>query len=840
MSTANNEPLETVVSHYRVLRLLGAGGMGEVYEGFDETLKRRVAMKAIRPRKRLDPEAKARFLREARILSQLDHPNICRVYDYLETDERDWLVLELIEGRTLREVIHDGHGAIDPLAVARQIASVLAVMHAAGVVHRDLKPGNVMITPANEVKVLDFGLSAPAGDDEVTSAPGTATIPDDPEVALSSAQLADSAWAAGPMSVVGATAFRSQEGAVIGTAAYMSPEQGRGEPATPASDIYSFGLLTEEVFAGRLRHDATAVPEQRVAGPRVEHRIPADVRTLIDKLLAPAPSQRPTAEAVVERLGWIADAPRRRRQRLAVVALVILVLGGIAKYTWDLSHERAAAVAARDEADRRREQAENLIGFMVGDLRTRLTAVGRLEILDEVGQKALEYFQSVPPGALTGEELYRRSQTMHQLGQVRQARADSTGALKAYEESLALAESLVRSDPQNPVWQLGLGTSHFYVGDIKRRRGDLDSALRHFQQYQDIARRLVERDPANLEWKLELSYGYSNVAAILSGQGNYAAAREQLELTRDIQTELAQARPDDTAIQTSRANNFDRLGVVDLRLGAFGDAAASFTRELEIYERLGQQQPGNARNLRRIAVSQSFLGEALRAQGRHDEALAAYQAARDGARRLVALDPANADWRRDLGVYEQWVGRSLLAGGQSQAALESFRRSMSALRALAGADAARSRRDLAQAQTGAADALARLGQPGAAMGQADEAEAILTALVADDPRSVEAVRDLAILHNLRGALWQARGDSARARESWNAALGLLTPLAEPGGDYSLVDPFVRASALLGRLAEARRGYDRLMALGYRDRGFMNFWRQHAASDGDAKAAPPLQ
>ena len=230
-----------VVSHYRVLRALGTGGMGEVYEGLDETLKRRVAMKAIRREKRLDREAKARFLREARILSQLDHPNICRVYDYIETDDRDWLVLELIDGRTLRTAITEGLGAVDRLAIARQIAGVLAAMHAAGVVHRDLKPGNVMLTEAGAAKVLDFGLSATvAADEEESSGTGVghlaSSAPEDPP---SSAALADSAWARAPMEDVDLSTFQSRTGSVLGTFAYMSPEQGRGDGATAASDMFS-------------------------------------------------------------------------------------------------------------------------------------------------------------------------------------------------------------------------------------------------------------------------------------------------------------------------------------------------------------------------------------------------------------------------------------------------------------------------------------------------------------------------------------------------------------------------------------------------------------------------
>ena len=116
--------------------------MGEVYVGLDETLKRRVAMKAIRVEHRLDSVSKARFLREARILSLLDHPNICRVYDFIEGDDRDWLVMELIEGKSLQVALRDRLDPAVKLKIAEQVAAVLLATHSAGVVHRDLKPGN--------------------------------------------------------------------------------------------------------------------------------------------------------------------------------------------------------------------------------------------------------------------------------------------------------------------------------------------------------------------------------------------------------------------------------------------------------------------------------------------------------------------------------------------------------------------------------------------------------------------------------------------------------------------------------------------------------------------------
>ena len=163
------------ISHYRLLHSLGAGGMGEVYAAFDETLQRRVAIKAIHARALTTPDARARFLREAQILSRLDHPHICRVHDYLSEGGGDFLVLELIEGKNLRAAMQAGLDRAAVIRIAQQIADALVVTHAAGIVHRDLKPGNVMLTGRGGVKVLDFGLARP-----MSMAPPATTGPTGP------------------------------------------------------------------------------------------------------------------------------------------------------------------------------------------------------------------------------------------------------------------------------------------------------------------------------------------------------------------------------------------------------------------------------------------------------------------------------------------------------------------------------------------------------------------------------------------------------------------------------------------------------------------------------------
>ena len=168
------------------------------------------------------------------------------------------------------------------------------------------------------------------------------------------------------------------------------------------------------------------------------------------------------------------------------------------------------AVAAREDADRRRGQAETLIGFMLGNLRPKLEQVGRLDLLEDVGREAMVYFSAVPAAQMSGEELFRRSQAIYQIGQVRQAEGRLPQAVEAYRESLSLAQQVAERDPENSEWQLGVAMAHFYLGDALRVQADPAGAMRELSAYRDIARRLVERDPSNEKWRLELAYGHGN------------------------------------------------------------------------------------------------------------------------------------------------------------------------------------------------------------------------------------------------------------------------------------------------------------------------------------------
>lgn len=310
------------IGNIEIRGLLAQGGMGSVYLGVDTRLKRRVAIKSLRPERGFDTQSRARFLREAELISALEHPNICRVYDLIQHQGRDYLVLELIHGRTLTETRKAGMRFKEKLKVARQVADVLGTAHEHGVVHRDLKPSNVMITKAGDVKVLDFGIAH-----SVKSRPDGGG-PNAPETVNPIAEEHD-----GEIANASSLCFRTEYGIVSGTPGFMSPEQARCETTTAASDMYVLGLLLHWLFSDAPPYssqlDTDAVMLKAMRGHTEPVRgLSTDLTRLIERLKAPAPELRPTAVEAASVLRQIANKPKRRLVLAVSLAFVLTLAAG--------------------------------------------------------------------------------------------------------------------------------------------------------------------------------------------------------------------------------------------------------------------------------------------------------------------------------------------------------------------------------------------------------------------------------------------------------------------------------------------------------------------------------
>lgn len=608
----------TTVRSIHLFERLGEGGMGEVYLGLDERLGRRVAVKVVRGERRGDSGAAARFRREAQILSRLEHPNICRLYELIEGDGYDLLVLELVAGRTLREALADGLDDGTRWNIAEQVCATLVAAHGLGIVHRDLKPDNVMLTADGIVKVLDFGVARVTGADAVDSAPSgggenaVATVPDHD-----------------------ARSTFTELGAVMGTPWYMSPEQARGEEATAASDMYVLGLLLQELFTGRPPFEpglpAEVVLQKARWGdtPPVSGLGPA-LTSLIEDLKQLRAIDRPTAAEAAARLRYIREGPRRRLRRLAIaVVAASLVIATVASA---LALYRTRRTLATEQ--RARAQAEAVNDF----LRDMLTSakpeergidVKVVDVLDGAAAQLDSAFDADPlQGAAVRLTLGRTYQALglypaarehidtalgvfrDQLGERHPdtlAARFARGQLERLTGELEAAESTLREVLAARIETLGADhretvNAREELAVILKERGAYDESERLHRAVLDWRRsHLGDRDDSTLEALLGLANVYHN-----EGRDD-----ESGELFAEIlATRLAVSGPEHPATLVARSNLAASLAIRGQHRAAEREHAAVLAVRRRV---LGPDHPDTLSSLQSHAI-------ALRRLGRLDEA----------------------------------------------------------------------------------------------------------------------------------------------------------------------------------------------------------------------------
>ena len=770
-------------SRYALEGELARGGMGRIWIAKDARLDRKVAIKEL-----LDPipgsnGQRARFERELALTSRLEHPSIVSIQDGgTWPDGRPYYVMRLVRGESLDRVIDRAKTLADRMAIVPfGLAAVdaLAYAHAQGIVHRDLKPENVLVGDFGETVVIDWGLAKDL----------RATTPEAIE---------------GPYRDL----VRDGEtlgGEVLGTPAYMAPEQALGDAVDERADVYALGALLYHVLSGERPYRGTSTDEvlaNVISGPppALAERapgVPVDLVTIVEKAMAREPGDRyPNAGALAEDLkrfqsGQLVGAHRYtsgqlvrrwlRRQRTAVtvagLALVALAGFGAISIARIVRSERAArqaqAVAEqqKDLADRRKDGAEALVSFMLGDLRETLEPIGKLALLEQPAKKVLAYFDD--GRELAPDERASRAVALEHLGDALRSKGDEAGAEVQLRASLAELAKLAAEGHPDPMLS---ATLHADLGDVLALRGAADAGGEYHAGVAAFAA-LVTAEPANKV----AAHGHAQLLAKLAGYQDARHDPKAAEVTYREALAAAQARvargDDDASESDLTAAEHGLAGA----LAAHGDTAgalAAYRATLARLDGLAQRTPDDVAIVRMQAITQHRIGIALAQQQDLAGAVQAWRLSEALSNRLVAHDPDNAGWQYELALTLGRIADAQQTTGDP-AAVATYGRALALLHALVAKDPTNLgvQRDLLVLETQLSQLYADRKQWKDAEPLARDAVAIAEQRMKSDPKNRQTEHDASDAYAAEGAALQALGRIADARAVFVTAFSVAQQLA---------------------------------------------------------------
>jgi serine/threonine-protein kinase len=802
---------------FRVLRPHARGGLGAVYVALDAELNREVALKQILEKHADDPSSRARFLLEAEITGGLEHPGIVPVYGLgTYADGRPYYAMRFIRGDSLKEAIDrfhgdetlkkkPGHRSLELRKLLRRFLDVCNAVdyaHSRGVLHRDIKPGNVIVGKHGETLVVDWGLAKATGRGEPGQDAGERTL-----VPLSASGSAE-----------------TMPGSALGTPAFMSPEQAEGdlEHLGARTDVYSLGATLYYLLTGQPPAEGE-IDEVIRAVKRGELRPPRQVDATVDRALEAvclkAVARRPadryaSAKALAEDVErWMADEPvsawreplsrqvRRwaKRNRTAVTAATATLFAGLiglsavlvvqtkakAEITAALGRETTAnreLTRSRAAVQARYELATEAIKtFHTGVSEDFLLKEDRFKGLrDQLLKSAQDFYSKL--GALLGKEtdfVSRRAlaTSNYELAQLTAKVGRTEDALAAHRAALAAREALGAEPGADAAVQVDVGRSLMEVARLLNATGQSGEALATLRKAVAI---LEGHGAGSSEARSALAACRASIGALLMAVGRHQEALVTFRLALSDQEALAATAKSPDEARRDQSEIIHRIGIVFDQTDRVAEAEAEFRRALAIRRELVERNPAVAGYRYRLAASHNSVGIVLSRAGRSREAEAEYRAALAIYRELVERNPGVTDFRNSLANIRLSLGILLYNTGRWPEAEPEFRAALGLWRELAEEHPAvtelRSR--LADAHYRLGDVLSDTSRPRESEAEYRAALALQRELAEHNPTVTLFRERLADTHNNLGALLEGTGAAQQAEVEFRRCLALWRELAE--------------------------------------------------------------